>query len=166
MFKFNIFGNGQLLALKYPIDIAATLSFVVSSGTRLFFPAKRRRGKTELAVLYKFIRHQPLWPSHRSPSLPSPSKESPSFVGASCVSGANSVGQLLSLSLSSSFTISLIYRSILSQICHMSDAPAASEVAASVGNWMNSPHRWLTGELLNSFTGNSPVFHRLFHQLC
>ena len=107
MFKFNIFGNGQLLALKYPIDIAATLSFVVSSGTtRLFLPTKRRRGKSELAVQYKFIRHQPLWRSHRSPSLPSPSKESSSFVGASCVSGANSVGQLLSLSLSSSFTIS------------------------------------------------------------
>lgn len=132
MFKFNIFGNGQLLALKYPIDIATTLSFVVSSGTtRLFFPAKRRRGKTELAVLYKFIRHQPLWRSHRSPSLLSPSKESPSFVGASCVSGANSVGQLLSLSLSSSFTISLIYRSILSQICHMSDAPASGVAATA-----------------------------------
>ena len=46
MFKFNIFGNGQLLALKYPIDIATTLSFVVSSGTtRLLFPAKKGEGR-------------------------------------------------------------------------------------------------------------------------
>ena len=33
-------------------------------------------------------------------------------------------------------------------------------------HWMNSPHRWLTGEWWNSFTSDSPVFHPYFHQLC
>ena len=32
------------------------------------------------------------------------------------------------------------------------------EVPFSVGNWKNSPHRWLPGECWNSFTGDSPVF--------
>ena len=46
MFKFNTLKNNQLFALKYPIDIAANLPFVVSSVRQgCFSPQKEGEGR-------------------------------------------------------------------------------------------------------------------------